>query len=467
MAGSQNLVLNVTPAPIRSVLYGILKDHPRDRFIEPLAGSFAGSLAAVKAGYRPEQIETSDLSLQTGVIGYLLDPRHSLDELNLTDTPELRHFTKDATSEADRAAGILLTIRWLDTPPTSVFGSRLRDNLWNEYVHYRSTLLGEIERIQPRLAGLRFDFRDVRDVIPRLMTAGDATAYLGLPTSSKAYMKTFARSDAALFRGGLLMGVGWEVSDSLAALDTLSGAEADIIAIAKHRRDIGPGWEKVAAFDGNRKVPSPVFVIRNHTGARKLARGETATKRTYNYEIYDDHEITPETRISFVLVDEGTALYYRDLFVHKMGSTGAYTYLLATIDNQAVGVWGLMPRELYSGGDSLGFSFGIVKSSKRYPKLGRMLRDAVTTTAFRDEVMAQSRGLHSHPWAEVTSTTYSAGPTPSQDRGIFVPKKRELLKTGIWKIGLAAQVKDKTYQDCVLRFLKGEAERAKAKADGV
>lgn len=42
------------------------------RFVEPCAGTFAMANLAVRNGFKPEQIETSDVSMMTSVLGYAI-----------------------------------------------------------------------------------------------------------------------------------------------------------------------------------------------------------------------------------------------------------------------------------------------------------------------------------------------------------------------------------------------------------
>ena len=42
------------------------------RFVEPCAGTFAMANLAVRSGFKPEQIETSDVSMMTTVMGYAI-----------------------------------------------------------------------------------------------------------------------------------------------------------------------------------------------------------------------------------------------------------------------------------------------------------------------------------------------------------------------------------------------------------
>ena len=52
------------------------------KFIEPCAGAFAMSHLAVQAGFKPDQIEASDVSMFTSIMGYAITGQ-SLKELCL------------------------------------------------------------------------------------------------------------------------------------------------------------------------------------------------------------------------------------------------------------------------------------------------------------------------------------------------------------------------------------------------
>ena len=43
------------------------------RFVEPCAGTFAMANLAVQNGFKPEQIETSDVNMMSTVLGYAID----------------------------------------------------------------------------------------------------------------------------------------------------------------------------------------------------------------------------------------------------------------------------------------------------------------------------------------------------------------------------------------------------------
>ena len=54
------------------------------------------------------------------------------------------------------------------------------------------------------------------------------------------------------------------------------------------------------------------------------------------------YKITADTKIGVLRVDDEAALYYRDLWAHKMGATKSENYFLFTLDGMAFGVTGIM-----------------------------------------------------------------------------------------------------------------------------
>ena len=66
-------------------LYSLFKTARKagyTRFVEPCAGTFAMANLAVDTGYKPEQIETSDVSMMPTILGYAVCGK-PLDELEI------------------------------------------------------------------------------------------------------------------------------------------------------------------------------------------------------------------------------------------------------------------------------------------------------------------------------------------------------------------------------------------------
>ena len=92
------------------------------RFVEPCAGTFAMANLAVQNGFKPEQIETSDVNMMSTVLGYAITGQ-SLEPLEIHAQgfsneelldPEQR-CTHSCISEHRRTQGMIISTRYSRT----------------------------------------------------------------------------------------------------------------------------------------------------------------------------------------------------------------------------------------------------------------------------------------------------------------------------------------------------------------
>ena len=81
--------------------------------------------------------------------------------------------------------------------------------------------------------------------------------------------------------------------------------------------------------------------------ARWIARADNRTGfgDIRKLPIYDDHEITPASKFHVIMVGLPTALYYRDLFVHRLGATTADRGFLLLVDGQVMTAFGIFIQD--------------------------------------------------------------------------------------------------------------------------
>jgi len=170
------------------------------------------------------------------------------------------------------------------------------------------------------------------------------------------------------FRPGELE-LGWcpagcrqfEPGEARDLLARLTDSPLTALAYIHHGKDQLPdGWYPLMALGSvNHNQERIDYIVANRDVPDRYASADTRTGPPKRYPIYEDEEITPDSRINFVAVDKHTALYYRDLFVHRLGTTAAERYFLMLIDGRAVTALGLHRRDLDRGiTEYLGETFG-------------------------------------------------------------------------------------------------------------
>lgn len=71
------------------------------RFVEPCAGTFAMANLAVQNGFKPEQIETSDVNMMSTVLGYAITGQ------SLKGESKAETKVKECSGDSKQAAGFL------------------------------------------------------------------------------------------------------------------------------------------------------------------------------------------------------------------------------------------------------------------------------------------------------------------------------------------------------------------------
>jgi hypothetical protein len=175
--------------------------------------------------------------------------------------------------------------------------------------------------------------------------------------------------------------------------------------------------------------------------------------------IYDDHEITPASKFHVHIVGLPTALYYRDLFVHRLGATTADRGFLLLVDGQVMTTFGIFIADfLQFRTGFLPEMFGITRSSLRYKRLGKLFMLLLTSGEMKKRLCDILKlWLHEPLGIQTTSiTVHEEGKT---DRGALKMVSRETLDDGRFRIIYRGDFRDDSFADVVADWLKKHGER--------
>lgn len=191
---------------------------------------------------------------------------------------------------------------------------------------------------------------------------------------------------------------------------------------------------------------------KNFTGYAKSENKDS--ERVSLYPIFNDDEITEDSKVQILEVDKDTCLYYRDLFVHKLGVAKAERYYLMMIDNKVVTAFGLHDREFNAmKSNYVDEVFGISVSSKKYKRLGKLFMMCLTSGDFKKHLMHKMNlGIRTLKGIKTSSkTSHHEGKT---DRGVMRLIKREEQANGTFLVVYVGDFREDTYADCVKKWLK-------------
>ncbi len=464
MAGSYigsrpgQLFLGSTPAPIRSYLQDLFGSalSRYERLVIPCAGKLAVAEVAVAAGWPANRIDCSDVSLFSAVIGYHCSgqPIKSLGvtcsslDIDVTDAAEILYAMKvlnvraHGTTYRDKQL-----LRELERGRDAAVLS-LRDSL---------KVLGEV------LAGVSYQNADMMNEVHRVLDDKKTLLYVNPPAYSRGYEKMFDTAGALTWdeppytqwkpkkHGGVL----WQRLKTAEALSLLYHHHArlededrqhSVFALEK-------GWDKTRHLVCNRpkearRLARPSAKPRAPTAVR------SAGKPVFAYR----DEVTPETTIEFQRVDRDVAMYYRDLWAHRLGVTNAEHSFLMLLDGKVASVVGVKTdtfrrfQNLY-----LFEQYGFSPPHERF-RLNRLLMMCVTSSALLD-LIPKTGHLAVRTPVGIKTTCLTQWPELKTNRGIMKLVSRKVWGNGMYHLSYEAEFVVRSFEEVLKLWLEKELNR--------
>ncbi|KAA9379664.1 hypothetical protein F5972_08405 [Microbispora cellulosiformans] len=455
MAGPATLLfagLDISPA--REFVATLVDPARHHRWVLPCVGRWSTATAIVAKHGHPERVEASDLCLFSSIVGYLADPRHTLEELEVRIPGDLARFTAGARDEHEHAAGVLLTVKFLSTPPKNTHAQELRTEMWRNAAAIRDKLADGLRQQVDLMRGCRYDVADVRDVINDALAAPDPQNtffYANLPGYKGGYSKQYGAAETRIWACRLIA-EEFDPADARMWLDSFTESPVFAAAYVHHGDDQAPpDWVKLGAFAAG---PDRVdYIIGNRDPGDRLVVRKGLGGPPRQWPVYADQDITPESVISFEQVDKDTCLHYRDLFVHRLGLTKAERYCLMLIDGRVTTAFGLHTRDIRLGNSGwVGEVFGITVTSARYARLGKLFMLALTSGDFKRWVLANNPRLQQAEIVGISTASPTINHEGKTDRGVMKLAKREPRPGGGFQLLYQGEFRTDTLPEVMRRW---------------
>ena len=292
----------VTTAPTRDFVAEVIKKAGCKRVYMPCVGRFGAAQAYVNHGGEKEDFYTSDISLFSAILGYLTDKNKSVKDLNIVFSGEIQPRNEE---DIEIAAAAMLNVKYAQIKGNTKYGMNIRREILRNTSDYLDRIRSRIEEFMLSMDGVNYENKDVWDVINEVKDDEDACLYLNVPTYKGGYTKMF--SD---------LPISWD-EPSVTEFDPdtfermvaeLTGAKCHALVYAQKSLDkIPEGWQTVYAQTYS--IDRTDYVVSNRRIEDVYAASDTKYKPAKLYEIYDDEDITEDTKIEFVQTDEATCAY--------------------------------------------------------------------------------------------------------------------------------------------------------------
>lgn len=466
------MFLGHTPLPHRLFLKDAL-GRLRQQFPKvqiPCAGQFSLVRMAIEAGYKPEQITASDITLYSSALGFFLagKPLERLgfvlaEEVWLPGQPEpvpLRALYEAESTEVRRLAVLFWAMKVLQLRQPGKFYTLLREDLIGEREHHVAHLAESLTKMKPRYAGLRYHVRDMRALIREDCDA-ETVLVVNPPGFAKGYEKMFPIEGA----------IDWDPE-----IDQFDPREEYLNLYGESRALPGPAfWIRVGDVDGieptevvfarefTEKMVKFVLCTKPGTLDVRVETGKNRDARPYKHLAIRNPTkvLTPDMTVQMLPVKEEHGVYYRDLWAHRLGHTQCTNHYLLLIDGEISGAVGFYLRDLFMLNNDFAWeSFGFSAPSDVYPNIGRLLMTIITAQEMGD-VLRRTTAKKNRLWTVrgIRTTCLSKYRDVKLNKGLLELESTKKDDNGMWHTVWRADFRPETFQQALARYLREFEER--------
>ena len=451
------------------LFYGVVKTHTRqtmhsivthskyERIYYLACGAFNLVPVFVNAGYKPEQIYCSDISLYPSILGYLYSNQKIEDIPNLILPDEVSSEIKKFDDEFKKAAIIFYEMRKINLQKEAFRKIELSAYISNreDYIDQYVEKLKEAYKI---CGGINYSIQDMRDDYKE---HGKDALVCVFPPIDTAYSKLFdyeGKFDLEIdvkffepeeFPEMFNKSLDWESHFVTFNDRKWEGIDSKHIFAAKY---YGKGKFDFLYSNHHELLPD---TVKN----RLVVAGNKRYEPAPNVRIIDpNYRLTENSKVEVRPLEAHHALYYRGLWIHRMGTTSAALNYGLFIDGRIAGVFGIADTGKLSKyqTDYAFLQYTAMVPSNIYTNWVRLLERCLTCTDFK-KILYKQVTNHNRLYRinGIKTNTYTKGKRASSSKGIFIVLKQEFdKKFRLTKFVEYAKFIKETFQDCCRDYIK-------------
>lgn len=426
------------------------------RFVEPCAGTFAMANLAVQNGFKPEQIETSDVNMMSTVLGYAITGQ-SLVPLEI----HARGFSDEELLDPATALYAQLYLRTSKNAGNDYFYQILTDLRLRREEHIES-INRQIEVIRNLLGGMSYRPLDMWEHLKEVLDDPHALVIANPPTYFSGYEKFYDTQGKMTWKEP-----PYELFDPETGhqqfYDLCMNAKALVICYQEKRVGEAVGYT-IYARSGTRADLNAYITTNREEEATALANGKKI-KRPAESKLQPldcsmlprDYEIKEDSKVQVIPVKAAEAQYYRELWTHNfVGSSATFNRALL-IDGYVAGVFGISKM----ASDSV-FVWYVMKVPHKVYRLGRLCYMLAQNREFVDTLLDN---IEQEKVTKMRTAMLTRYPENKEVRGIMKLVNRVEDKKNGYKLTYEAElVEGRSEQQTLQEWLRRENEWQKNRA---
>ena len=427
-----------------------------ERVIVPCAGRFTIPSVARGSGFSTDEVIVSDISLFSTVIGRYIND-HQISDLGIKYHKNLEYLHENDGKELHHASALYAMKIGQFHQSDNYYNQTFREELERVPEAYIKRFNEQLIEMRQTIGAIKYRIADLWTELEEYKQDQKAIIYMNPPAYKSGYAKMFD------YKGFIT----WD-EPSIPEFDATTGMDDlfDYAIEAKslvlwYRRKKVKDREKTYMTFGHQTRPDQIdFNLCN--------RPEEIPKSIQQMKVIDvkplkthvlpyNHNITTESEIKVACVTQDVALYYRDLFAHKLPIGYSETYFCLLLDGYVFGAVGMhlaaaRRRNYRNGSFWLHETFGFTAPTKYY-RLTRLLMMCITTTRFVDDIIKTNPGLAYIKPVKLQTTCIADVPELKTNRGILKLVDRRKLPNGKYHINYNTDFRDETYKEALQKWL--------------
>lgn len=420
------------------------------RFIEPCAGTFAMANLAVRSGFKPEQIETSDVSMMTTVMGYAITGQ-SLAPL------EIHAIGFDDEELLDPATALYaqMYLRTSKSAGSVYFHEMLMDLKLRREVHIEH-IRQQIENTKSLLHGMSYRPLDMWKHLKEVLDDPHAIVIANPPTYFSGYEKFYDTQGKMTWKEPEYQLFDPETGHKQ-FYDLCMDARA--LVICYQEKQVGEAvGHTIFARSGVRADLNSYITTNREEEAAALANGKKIKRPPESkLEPLDcsilprDYEIKEDSKVQIISIKAAQAQYYRGLWTHNfVGSSATFNRALL-IDGYVAGVFGISKMQA----ESL-FIWYVMKVPHERYRLGRLCYMLAQNKEFTDTLLDD---IEREKVIKVRTAMLTKYPENKEVRGIMKLVNRIEDKVNGYKLTYEAELVEKrTEKQALVEWLRREKQ---------
>lgn len=449
----------LTPVEQRFIAVLLKNAHKQGytRFVEPCAGAFAMSHIAAQCGYKPSEIEASDVSMFTSIMGYAITGQ-SLEELEI----RADGFTNEELLDP---AVALYAWKYLKATRNAgrEYGYELMVDLEARREYYIDSLRAQLDRAKQLLHGMSYRPLDMWKHLEECYDDPHCIVIANPPTYTAGFEKWYDTGGRMTWKEPEY-GIFDPKTGLTELYDKMSDAKCLLMCYEENAPGLTAGHPVFARY-GVRDGINVYLTTNRPDEATMLAEGKMITRPNEGkLEPLDcsilprDYEITRKSKIQITQIERTAAQYYRKLWTHNFVGSAAPINMAVLIDGKLAGVFGLDKSALTMGAfgtqvsDAVLLMYGMTVPHKTY-RLGRLLQMLTQNKAL---IMSICTDLEKEKAKTLKTVQMTKYPESKEMRGLMELTKKVPDKKMGWRLTYESPLYDRTNEETLDEWLRRE-----------